>query len=246
MESDEANATRARAEAVLAVLERAGAAPAVEFLRRGLPQAGQPFQRGVFFGVYAGAARRLRQPLAIDKMGQRQLSAAGFARPASLGAAELARAALLLSACAVLPASEHVALATEAFRKGDNDERAALLRALPLLPAPARFAELAIEACRTHVPGVFAAIACDNPFPASHFAMPNFNQLVMKSLFMELPLERVIGWRKRVGPELQRMAHDYEAERVAAGRSVPSDIALLKAAAPAADAGTGRANEEPS
>lgn len=227
----DANAARTQALALLSVLERAGAGDAVSFLRGGLPEPGRPFARGVFFGFYAGAGRRLRQPLAFDAAARAELAAAGLAPPEAWEPADIARAALLLAACAALPAAEHVALATEAFRKGDNAERVALLRALPLLPAPERFTELAIEACRTHVPAVFAAIACDNPFPARFFAAPNFNQLVMKSLFMEQPLERVIDWRKRVGPELVRMARDYEAERIAAGRSVPADIALIKAAA---------------
>jgi hypothetical protein len=55
---------------------------------------------------------------------------------------------------------------------------------------------------------------------------------VIKSLFMELPLERVLGWRRRRNPELVRIAGDYEAERRAAGRAVPADIALLKEALP--------------
>jgi hypothetical protein len=127
--------------------------------------------------------------------------------------------------------SEHVPLATEVFRKGDNAERVALLRALSLLPQPERFVPLAVEACRTHVLDVFAAIACDNPLPAAAFPELHFNQLVIKALFLELPLERVLGWRTRCNPELVRIAGDYEAERRAAGRIVPADIALIKAAA---------------
>jgi hypothetical protein len=233
----QAQTAAARARALLAALDGPPRAEALAWLRRGLPEPGAPFARGPFFGFYAGAGRRLREPpLALDAAALAPLVEAGVVRPEVWSAPDLARGALLLAACAALPADQHVALLTEAFRKGDNGERVALLRALPLLPDPARFTALAIEACRTHVLEVFAAIACDNPFASGQFPEPNFNQLVMKSLFVELPLERVIGWRDRLGDELVRMARDYRAERTAAGRPVPADVALIEAARAAATA----------
>jgi hypothetical protein len=239
---DAAAPVRARARALLAVLEGLLAPEAQAWLERAVeqsapdpgPTAGAEgagsFARGLFFGFYAGAARRLRAGSALTERERAQLLAAGIARPEVWSPCDLGRAALLCSACAAAPAAEHVAIATEAFRKGDSAERVALLRSLPLLPEPGRFVALAVEACRTHVLDVFAAIACENPYPAQHFPELNFNQLVIKALFMELALDRVIGWRARNNPELVRMASDYEAERRAARRSVPSDIALIKAA----------------
>lgn len=156
-----------------------------------------------FFGAYAAAGRRLG-PLA-----------------------ELARTSLLIRVCALRSREQHVALVREVFRKGDNLERIALLRSLSVLPEPARFLETAIEACRTHVQDVFEAIACDNPFPAAHFPALNFQQLVMKALFTGAPLSQVQGWQGRVTPDLQRMAADFAAERSAAGRVVPADVALI-------------------
>ena len=168
-----ATAAYARARALLAALDDSAHGEALAWLRRGLPEPGATFARGVFFGFYAGAGRRLREPpLALSAEARARLVAEGVARPDASSASDLARAALLLAACAALPADDHVALATEAFRKGDSAERVALLRALPLLPEPARFTALAVEACRTHVLEVFAAIACDNPFPSSYFSEP--------------------------------------------------------------------------
>jgi hypothetical protein len=218
------------AATLLDVIGAHGEAPSRAWLERALPRAGEAFARGAWFGAYAGAARRFAHPLALTSEQQAQLRAAGVAVPDVWSLADFARAALLLAACAAAPESEHVGIATEVFRKGDNAERVALLRALPLLPRPERFVPLAVEACRTHVLDVFAAIACDNPFPAAWFPELHFNQLVIKSLFMELPLERVLDWRGRCNRELVRIAGDYEAERRAAGRVVPADIALIKAA----------------
>ena len=221
----------AQVRELLAVLEARAGSDAIDWLRRGLPQPGASFARGTFFGFYAGAGRRFRLPeLAPSAEERARLSAAGLVRPEVWSAPDLARATLLLSAAVVVPVSDQVSLATEAFRRGDSAERIALLRTLPLLPAGVQLTPLAVEACRTHVLDVFAAIACENPFPARHFPELNFNQLVIKALFNELALERVIGWRDRCNPELVRMAGDYAAERRAAGRSVPADIALIKAA----------------
>jgi hypothetical protein len=232
---DVAAPTRARARELLAVVEAHATPETYAWLSGGLarvaPDGTSPFARGLFFGLYAGAGRRLRGAAFELPAGQRaRLVAAGVACPEVWSLSDLARAALLASACDATAATEHVSIATEAFRKGDSAERGALLRSLPLLPAPERFVDLAVEACRTHVLDVFAAIACENPFPAEHFPQLSFNQLVIKCLFVELPLGRVIGWRARNNPELVRMAADYAAERRAAGRPVPEDIALIHAA----------------
>jgi hypothetical protein len=205
-----------------------GGADAGGWLERALPRAGE-FMRGTWFAAYAGAGRRFARPLVLSPEELVQLRAVGVAVPEVWSLPDLARAALLCAAAAAVPETEHVAIATEVFRKGDNAERVALLRALSLLPAPERFVALAVEACRTHVLDVFAAIACDNPLPAALFPELHFNQLVIKALFLELPLERVHGWRGRTNSELLRIAGDYEAERRAAGRVVPADIALIKA-----------------
>lgn len=219
----------ARLCALLAVIEAHAPNDAVTWLRGGLPRAGSPpISRGVFFGFYAGAARRLRgSDAALSGAEREQLAAAGVAHPEAWSLADFARAALLVAALAAVPPSEQVAIATEALRKGDSAERIALLRSLGLLPASERFVPLAVEACRTNVLGEFEAIACENPFPAGAFPEPSFNQLVIKTLFLELALDRVVGWRARMNPELARMACDYRAERVAAGRAVSADLERL-------------------
>ena len=218
---------------VRAVLGAHASADALAWLDARPLQAGDAGARNAFFAAFAGAQRRfgpVQVGLTADE--RVQLHAAGIAEPASFSLADLARARLLRAVCAALPAADHVAVVTDVLRKGDNGERVALLRALPLLPDPERFCELAIDACRTNVVDVFAAIACDNPYPARYFPEPSFNQMVIKTLFLELPLARVHGWRERGNAELVRMAGDYEAERRAAGRLVPADIALLRARHP--------------
>jgi hypothetical protein len=85
----------------------------------------------------------------------------------------------------------------------------------------------AVEACRTNAQVIFEAIACDNPYPFRYFPELNFNQMVLKALFIGSPLARVIGLEERITSELIRMAEDYASERRAAGRPVPEDITLI-------------------
>ena len=71
------------------------------------------------------------------------------------------------------------------------------------------------------------AIACENPFPAAYFPETSFNHMVLKAVFTEVALARILGLATRRSPELARMATDYASERTAAGRSVPADLALV-------------------
>ena len=158
--------------------------------------------------AFSGAARRVgKAPIAVPGRG-------------TWGADEIARAALLVRVYPRLAPAE-------LWAHGDNRERQAVLKALPLLPEPAAFVELAIEACRTNVLTIFEAIACENPYPAAHFPELHYNQLVLKAAFMGVALARIVGLAARKNAELARMAADYAAERRAAGRPVPDDLAFI-------------------
>jgi hypothetical protein len=102
-----------------------------------------------------------------------------------------------------------------------------VLRALPLLP-PADWAiEIGADACRSSVQPIFEAVACENAFPVWRFPDLNFNQMVLKALFTDVRLARIVGLDARLTPELARMAAAYASERRAVGRSVPPDIHRL-------------------
>jgi hypothetical protein len=113
------------------------------------------------------------------------------------------------------------------FEAGELGEQVSTLRVLPLLPEPARFLETGVQACRTNARDVFEAIVCENPFLAEQFPPLNFNQAIMKAIFMEVPIGRVVQLEQRITPELSRMAAGYASERRAAGRPVPNDAEFL-------------------
>lgn len=175
-------------------------------------------------GVLPAAARAWAEAVAEEDDPEAWLCAYAEA-PRRLGkaTAALARTYLIEEACRRRD-EDAEALLDECWRRGDNEERAALLRALPALPHPQRFRRLAEAACRTHVLPVFEAIACDNPYPAEHFSDRAFHHLVLKALFLGVPVARIVGLGSRLTPELVQMAADYARELEAAGRPVSPDV----------------------
>ncbi len=132
---------------------------AAEWLRAQLGTTGD-----AWFAAFGAAGRRIGTA-PITRADAARITAAGLRVPAGMGADECARGALALAAAWALPADDQVALIRDLLRRGDARERQAVLRVLAALPDPARFAELALEASRTHVAGVVEALACDNLYP---------------------------------------------------------------------------------
>jgi hypothetical protein len=195
-----------------------------------------PPDRSVFLTYYAGVGRRFARTQPAFSAGDADaLRRAGIAVPEAWSAADFARAALLLGALRGASPGEAPMLVREIYRTGDSGERQAVLRSLVLLPGPERFLATAVEACRTSIQDVFDAIALDNAYPGRFFPEPNFNQMVLKALFIGSPLGRVIGLDARRNARLIQMAKDYASERRAAGRKVPDDIALVALAGAPAD-----------
>lgn len=173
--------------------------------------------------------------LAGRKFGERtvQLEGAPLSTP-QLGwsTALCARLALLLRFALVHPAEAQRALARELYYKGDSAEKCAVLRCLALLDEPEQLVLVATDGIRSHVQPVFEAIACENPYASRHLDDAAFNQLVMKAFFTGVAVRRIHGLPRRLNPELHRMALDFEAERLAAGRPVPCDLNEVTAPAP--------------
>ncbi|MGQ0662033.1 MAG: EboA domain-containing protein [Pseudomonadota bacterium] len=212
------------------VVERRLKPGVVDWLGRNWPAVTAPFSTTRFRASFAGVARRIgAQPIGLTGEEMQGLRRGGIVAPERWSLDQLVRVGLLLAAAEMVPEKARPAFVREVYLRGDYREQAAVLRALNLLPDPGSFVELAIDACRTNVTDVFEAIACETPYPAAHFPELNFNQLVIKAVFIGLTLDRIIGLADRNNAELRRIAKDYAAERRAAGRSVPSDLDLIMA-----------------
>ena len=193
-----------------------------QWLGQALQQLGSPVQPQALALSFARAGRKLRGPAPAGAL-QGENAGAGWTR------ADLGRLVLLRAAVRELEADRAVELVTDLFRRGSLQEQLSVLRTLSWLPRPEQYAGLAAEATRTNAQDVFEALACDNPFPARYLPDLNFNQLVLKALFLGVSAQRIVGLADRVSAELVRMVTDYASERRAAGRSVPEDVARIEA-----------------
>ena len=110
------------------------------------------------------------------------------------------------------------------FSTADVRESAALYRMLPLYPFPEHFRARAAEGIRSNMTSVFQAVTHRNPYPSEYFDEGAWNQMVLKALFTDSVLYKVIGLDTRVNPALARMLVDYAHERWAAGRSVSPEL----------------------
>ena len=200
--------------------------PARSWLERAWPAVDEGLTSVRFRAAFAGLGRRLREYQLGDEDIQ-NLADAGVVGARGWGIDAIARTALLLRALEILSSDRHRGFVRQVYLRGDYREQAAVLRSLPFLPEPERFLDLAVEACRTNVLDVFEGIACENTYPAAYFPEANFNQLVLKAIFMEVAVGRVAGLAGRVTVELQRMATDFADERRAASRAVPGDVDLI-------------------
>jgi hypothetical protein len=138
---------------------------------------------------------------------------------------EGARVLLIAYAQRCEPSSASAIVET-VYQQGDEYEREAILKGLPLLDKNAELVKLAEEACRTNIVTLFTAISQQNDYPNQHFDEGTFNQMVLKSLFLDINIAPIIGLAARVNPSLSRMCYDYLRERLAAERSVPVSIWL--------------------
>jgi len=142
---------------------------------------------------------------------------------------EMGRVAFLVALSEQRPPAEFVDTLTTLYRTGSDREQISILRALPFLPDQGNLVPLAREASRTNDVAVFRALACQSAFPARHLPDPAFEQLVLKALFVGVPLDEILNLDSRVTPELKRMVADFADERRAAGRPVPTDVPRLLA-----------------
>lgn len=144
---------------------------------------------------------------------------------------EMARVAGLLDAAETLGPDAFERLVGGVWCRGDSLVARAVLKALPMLPVPERFLGLALEGARSSLRLVLEALAGDNAYPATQFHEVHFNQLVVKAIAADIPLERIVGVRARLNPELLRLTRAHVALRRASGRSVPAALDRFAAGA---------------
>ena len=152
--------------------------------------------------------------------------------PSGWSVDHVARTLLVLS-CPSADRDAYISALGKLFNAGEVGELVALYQALPLWPHQEAHVMQAAEGVRTNMKPVFTAIAHRNPYPAERFDEGQWNQMVLKCLFIGVPLWPVVGLDERVNVPLMRMLCDYAHERWAAGRDVSPE--LWRCVGPVAD-----------
>lgn len=110
------------------------------------------------------------------------------------------------------------------FTTAEIGEQIALLKGLALFPAPKLLIARAAEGVRSAMQPVFEAVAHANPYPREEFSEAQWNQMVVKALFIGSRLAPFQGLDARRNADLARMLIDYADERRAAGRSISPEL----------------------
>lgn len=118
------------------------------------------------------------------------------------------------------------------FDQGDLDERVSVMRCLPLVGDHPVVLDLLGEAQRSNTQDVYEAAWCDHDLAARRLPEDEFNRMVLKLAFSDIPLWRVLDAQDRANRELSRMLQDFATEREAAGRPMWVDTLRLIARAP--------------
>lgn len=146
----------------------------------------------------------------------------GF-RPDTWNRLQTARSYLLLH----LPYKDvdhFVRMLNRVLETADFHEQEAVYASLPLLPHPEALRLRAAEGLRTNITSVFDAIALNNPYPAGYLNEEAWNQMVIKAIFLQRPLYKIVGSDTRANENLSKILVDFAHERWAAGRSVMPEL----------------------
>lgn len=106
------------------------------------------------------------------------------------------------------------------FPTAEMGEQIALYSALPVLAYPERWRARCAEGIRSNIADVLTAIMCNNPYPSENLDEPAWNQLVLKAIFTEKPIQQIINLDERANQNLANILSDYAHERWAAHRPV--------------------------
>ena len=215
---------RAPAELLASWLRRQLPPPASAWLEQTVAQLREANSDRALYLALGTVARRLgKEPLGLKPIDISEAEAArrGW-RPQHWSMDAAARVLLLLSDNV---APERFAARLDMICKtAEMGELIAYYEGLPLYPDPARLVARAAEGVRSNIAAVFSAIAHHNPYPAEFFSEPQWNQMVLKALFIGVPLHPIEGLEVRANAQLARMLIDYARERTAAHRPVSPEL----------------------
>lgn len=157
---------------------------------------------------------------------------AGF-DPGRWSVDQAARVGLILSIARQMSScADFARLLDQLTEQGEIGEQIALYQGFALYPQDPALSARAGEAVRNGMRPVFAAIALRNPWPQYVFDEATWNQMVVKTFFLDLPVWPIQGIAQRANPDLSGILLDLAEERQAAGRIVNPELWRLVALCP--------------
>jgi hypothetical protein len=158
-----------------------------------------------------------KAPLALSSMDLQaaHATAPGW-NPADWTCDQAARIFLLIS---LPPGPASAQIMDRLYQTADVSEAVAMQKASAVLAYPEGQLARSREALRSNIQEVFEAITLRNPYPADRFDVIGWNQMVVKTFFVESPTQEIVGLDRRANPALARMLANLAEERWAAGRS---------------------------
>lgn len=109
----------------------------------------------------------------------------------------------------------------------DAHELITVYQAFPLFPNPERLHLHATNGIRCNMISAFNAIAVNNSYPADFFNDTGWNQLVLKALMVDSPVEKIIGLKRRANLTLAHALLNTARERLAAHRPIKLEVWYL-------------------
>lgn len=210
---------------LLSLLSKVEAYEALEWLKEQKKRVeGDPSASKLFMAFSQASRYFKKKPLHLNKgdLVETEEIVAGF-RPDTWNELQTARIFLLLHFPAK-DAGQFIRTLDMIFETADMHEQEALYAALPLFPYPEDLRLRAAEGLRTNITSVFDAIALNNPYPAKYLSQEAWNQMVLKSIFLQRPLYQIVGADDRANEALAKILIDFAHERWAAGRQVMPEL----------------------
>lgn len=110
------------------------------------------------------------------------------------------------------------------FENAEIKEQIALYKGLFLLENASDFKDQVTEGIRTNIVTIFEAITHGNPFVKTYLNEDAWNQLILKTFFVDSKIYKIQYIDEGKNENLANMLQDYIKERWAAGRKVPLEI----------------------
>ena len=106
----------------------------------------------------------------------------------------------------------------------DTQEQITIYKSIFYLKNASQYTPLVVDGIRTNITGIFDAITLKNLYPAKYFSQDQWNQMVLKAIFMERPVYQIEGIDQRKNEKLALILFDYARERWAASRRVTPEL----------------------